>query len=51
MVHRKALFNKEKFLTAIWETWNHFDKEYCFELVKFIPERIKADIKISMSGN
>ena len=29
-------------LTAIRESRNHFDKEYCFKLVDFMPKRLKA---------
>ena len=45
MVHEKAPFTKEGLLTVIQERGNHFDYEYWFKLEKFIPERIKADIK------
>ena len=31
MVQEKALFIKEDLLTAIWENWNYFNKEFCFE--------------------
>ena len=27
---------------AIQESWNPFDKEYCFKLVKSMPEKIKS---------
>ena len=40
-----APFNQKDLLTAIQKSWNHFDKDYCFELVKFMPERITAVIK------
>ena len=33
---------KEDLLTVIQESWNHFDEEYCFKLVKSMPKRIKA---------
>ena len=29
----KATSTKEDLLSAIWESWNHFNKEYCFKLV------------------
>ena len=45
MAHEKALSTKEDLLTAISESWNNFDKEYCFKLVNTIPERIKTVIK------
>ena len=37
-------------LTDIQESWKHFDKEYCFKLVKSVPERIKTDIKTRGGG-
>ena len=42
MAHGKVPATKENLLTAIRESWNHFDKEYYFELVKSMPERIKV---------
>lgn len=36
---------KKDLLTTIQESWNDFDKEYCFKLRKSIPERIKAVMK------
>ena len=41
---KKAPSTKEDLLTDVWESWNHFDKEYGFKLVNFTPERIKAVI-------
>ena len=46
MVHQKTPLTKKDLLTAIQESRNHFDKEYCFRLVKSISERIKAVIKV-----
>ena len=40
---QESSFHQRK--SAIWEIWNHFDKEYCFELMKLMPERIKVVIK------
>ena len=45
MVHEKVASPKEDLWIAIQESWNHFDKEDCFELVKSMFERIKAVIK------
>ena len=45
MVHEKAPSTKEDVIIAIRESSNYFDKEYCIELVKFMPETIKATIK------
>ena len=39
------ILSTKDLLTAIQENWNHFDKEYCFEFVKSMPERIKTVIK------
>ena len=44
MYHEKAPPIRD-LLSPIQEIWNHFDKEFCFKLVKSIPERIKAIIK------
>ena len=41
----KAGSTKEDLLTVIRDSWNSFDKEYCFKLVKCMPERIKIIIK------
>ena len=38
-VHEKTLSMKD-LLTAVWERWDHFDKEYCFESVKSTSEKI-----------
>ena len=38
MVHKSTQSTKEDPLTAIRESWNYFHKEYCFKLVKFMPE-------------
>ena len=46
MVNVKAPSTKEDLLTAIQESWNHFDKEYCFKLMKSMSKRIKAVMKI-----
>ena len=45
MVDEKASFTKEYILILIWESWNHFEKEYGFRLVKSIHEWNKAFIK------
>ena len=45
MVDKKVLSTKEDLLTAIWESWNFFDKEYFTKLMKPMLERIKAVIK------
>lgn len=45
MVHENVPSTKEGLLTAIWEDLNHFDKEYCFKLMKSTPGRIKPVIK------
>ena len=37
---------QKNLLITIQEIWNHFDKEYCFKLVKAMPERFKAVIKV-----
>ena len=37
--------NNKDLLTVIQESWNHFNKEYCLKLLKFMPQRIKAVIK------
>ena len=34
MVYEKAPYSKEDLLTTIQSSWNHFDKEFCFKLVK-----------------
>ena len=36
---------KQNLLTAIQESWNHFDKEYYSKLVKSMPKKIKVGIK------
>ena len=41
----KAPSTKEDLLIIIQESWNHFDKEYCFKLLKSMPERNKSVIK------
>ena len=41
MVPKKAPFTKD-LLTDIQKSWNHFNKEYWFKLVKSLPERIKV---------
>ena len=45
MVHEKIPSIKKDLLTGIRESWNFFDKEYYFKLVKPTPERIKDVIK------
>ena len=42
---------EKNLLTAIWESWNHFDTENFFKLVKSIPERtvIKTRGEITMN--
>ena len=45
IVYEKPLSTKEDLLTTILESWNHFDKRHCFELVKSKSERIKNAIK------
>ena len=45
IIPKKAPMIKEYLLTAIRESWNHFDKGYYFKLVKSLAERIKAVIK------
>ena len=44
-VNEKIPFTNEKLLTVIRESLKYFDKEYCFELVNSVPERIKGIIK------
>ena len=34
MLRDKGPSTKEDLLTAFWESWNQFDKEYYFKLVK-----------------
>lgn len=46
MAHEKDSRIKKDLLTTIPESWNDFDKEYCFKLQKSIPERIKAVMKV-----
>ena len=46
MVIEKALSTKENLLTVILVIWKKINKEYCFNLVTFIQERIKAAIKV-----
>ena len=41
---KNASFRREYLFTGIQESWNHFDKEHCFELMYSIPEGIKAVI-------
>ena len=45
MIHVKALSTKEDLFSAIQETWNDFDKEYCFKLAESMSARINAVIK------
>ena len=44
-LHQKNLLN------AIWKSWNYFDQEYCFKLLKSMSERIKAVIKARGGAN
>ena len=44
-IDKKAPSTKKDLLTVIWESWNNFDLEYWFKLVKSMLERIKALIK------
>ena len=45
MDHEEAPFIREYILTTIQESWNHFEKEYCFKLGKSQPKRIKNILK------
>ena len=45
MILEKEPSTKEDLLKTILAMWNHFDEEYCFKFVKFMPERVTADIK------
>ena len=47
----KAPSTKEDLFTVIQESWNHFDKEYCFKLVKSMSEIIKIVIKAQRRAN
>ena len=51
MVHVKVPSIKEDLLTAIQESWDHFDKEFCFKLVESMIDKIKTDIKIQGGTN
>ena len=39
MVHEKVLSIKVDLYTAIWRSWNHFDRKYVFKLDKLTSER------------
>uniref|UniRef100_A0A8C9V626 Tc1-like transposase DDE domain-containing protein n=1 Tax=Scleropages formosus TaxID=113540 RepID=A0A8C9V626_SCLFO len=45
LVNDKAPPCKADLLMAIRESWNQTDEEYCFSLVKSMPQRIQAIIK------
>ena len=45
MIYEKAQSTKEDLLNAIPESWIHFHKEYCFKLVKCMPQLMKTVIK------
>uniref|UniRef100_A0A8C1VER9 Uncharacterized protein n=1 Tax=Cyprinus carpio TaxID=7962 RepID=A0A8C1VER9_CYPCA len=45
LVHDKALSCKADLSTAIEESWNQLDEEYCFSLVNSMPQRIQAVLK------
>lgn len=45
MPYWKAPFAKKDLLTAVWESWHYFNKEYLFKLVKSMSERIQAILK------
>ena len=45
MVHGKASSTKKDPLVVIPVSWKHFDKDYCFNLVKSILKRIMAVVK------
>ena len=42
MAYEKVPFTKEDLLITIQESGNNFHKEFCFKLVKSMPERIKS---------
>ena len=48
---RKLHSQKNGLLTVIWKSWNYFNKEYFFELMKSMHERIKAFIKAHGRAN
>ena len=50
-IHGKAPSTEEDPLTAMWESCNHFDKEYYFKLVKSIPEKILNITKVQVEAN
>ena len=39
---KKVPTTETNLLTAILESWNHFDVEYCFRLSKFMSEKTKV---------
>ena len=45
IVHDKAPSCKADLSTAIGESWNQLDEEYCCSLLKFLSQRIQAVIK------
>ena len=45
-MYHKTQPTKKDLLTALQDSWNHLDKEYCFKLVNSMPERIQAVIKV-----
>ena len=44
-VHAVTPFSKEVSLSTIGKRWIHFDKEYCFRLMKLMSKIIKDVIK------
>ena len=49
MIQEKVSLTKG-LLTDNQKNWDHFDKKYCFKIVKSITERIKAVIKTQKGG-
>ena len=45
MAYENVPFTNEDLSTSVPEIMNYFNKDYCFEIKKPIPERIKAAIK------
>lgn len=45
IVHGKAPTCKADLATAIKESWNQIDEEYCLSLIKSMPQRLNAVIK------
>ena len=42
LVNKNSPSTKEDLLTAIWESWNDFNKEYHFQLMNSLNEKIEA---------